>query len=278
MTKEEAQAAIEVLSKKTGEPDTRGWGEQYIELTRVLRKGTALEQATVLQRLYRTPGPVPSTHELMITRYEEQLLPLLAKALKKAVGPLKGTLHRGQPAFGYEAPFRESLPIPSKPKSLKHWTEEDGFHVYGSGLVLGEGLSEGGDDNEAAMKDGAMNMVWPALNGAWLVLWRPSTYVSEEDGETYDNTLWVAVHHEYAERVDELLKTVKKLGVVFVHGGTSAAADVEVREDRSFQRDFENSEPNGRGFIVNLGGDGVCEWRGVFVNEALCLISCDAMD
>ena len=115
MTEEEAAGCLEILTRKSGEPDARGWGEQFIEATRSLRKGTPLEQAEQLHRLYRVKAPLPETHQLMVTRIEEKLLPELAKALKKAAGPLKSTLHREQPAFAGEAPFRAKKKLPPKP-------------------------------------------------------------------------------------------------------------------------------------------------------------------
>lgn len=61
MTGDEARAMCEVLSAKTGAPDSRPWGEQYLELSRALRKGTALERAQKLHQLYRCPAPLPET-------------------------------------------------------------------------------------------------------------------------------------------------------------------------------------------------------------------------
>ncbi len=274
MTEQEAAACWEVLTKKAGEPDSRGWGEQFVELARILRKGTPVEKAERLHGLYRVKAPLPETHQMMVGRYEEQFLPELAKALKKSGGSMKSVLHREQPAFAGAAPHRPKEKVPPKPKSLKGWKEEDGFHVYGLGLVLGESPSSGSDDKPR--NDGAcFNIFGAALKGAWLVLTRPQTQT--EEGETSEGTLWVGVHVDHAEKVDAHLGKAKELGNVFVHGGTSAAVDAEVRDDPWYRRDFEAGETKGRGFIIQLGGDGLCAWKGAFSGDQLCLIAADGM-
>ncbi len=274
MTREEAAACWEVLTQKNGDPDPRGWGEQFIELTRILRKGTPVEKAQRLQRLYRVKAPLPETHQMMVARYEDQFFGDLAKALKKSAGSMKSVLHREQPAFAGEAPFRAKEKVPPKPESLKAWSEGDGFHVYGSGIVMGESTTSGGD-NKVGAGDACSTLFRPALNGAWLLLHRPQTQT--EDGETYEGTLWVAVHVEHADKVDALLAGATELGDVYVEGGTSAAVDAEVRDDPWFRRDFEAGETKGRGFIISLGGDGVCTWKGAFSGDQLCLVAADGM-
>jgi hypothetical protein len=113
------------------------------------------------------------------------------------------------------------------------------------------------------------------VNGPWLVLHRGQT--KTEDEETYEGTLWVAVHAEHAEKVDDLLAQAVEMGGVFVEGGTSAAVDAEVRDDPWYRRDFEAGEPKGRGLIIQLGGDGVCTWKGASVGDQLCLVAADGM-
>ena len=270
MTREEAEVCIQILSGKTGEPDIRPWGEQFIELTRVHRKGSPLEKAQRLHRLYRVQGPLPDTHELMVARFEEPLFAEMAKALKKSAGTLRSMLHREQPAFRGEAPFREPKEIPKLPPALAStWQEREGFYVYGGQLCLGEAPAAE-EDQASASPDCQANLVRAALNGAWLVLSRPP--ITEENEESLEVAEWVAVHEDHVGSLTDLLLRAKPLGSVWVHGGTSAAVDVEVAEDRWFLRDFEAGEPKGRGFIVPLGGDGVCEWSGVFASESLCLI------
>ena len=180
----------------------------------------------------------------------------------------------GQPAFAGEAPYRPAEEVPPKPESLSDWNEEEGFHVHGSGLVLGE--SPGSDSDEQPRRDGyRFNLFEAALNGAWLVLTRPGSQAAE--GEDAESTHWVAVHVDHAEQVDALLGEAKELGTVFVHGGTSAAVDAELRDDPWYRRDFEAGETKGRGFIIPLGGDGLCTWRGAFAGDSLCLVAAVAM-
>jgi hypothetical protein len=270
MTHDEAQAVYEVLSTHVGNPDLRSWGEQYVELTRTLRKGAPLERAQKLHQLYRCNSPLPETHELMITRFEEALFGDLAKALRKKPGQLKAELHRGQPAFGKEAPYRELAPLPKFPR-LGGWEADGGFWVFGGALSLGEW--PGAQEEGPVHPDGStVRLVRPALDGAWLIASRDSSIRLEDDPEPYDVKEWIAVHADHASRLDALVSELKPLGRTFVHGGQTAAADVEVAEDRGWLRDFQANEPKLRGFIVGLGGDGTAEWQGVSAGEKLCLI------
>jgi len=274
MTRDEGQACWDVLSRKEGEPDARSWGEQFVEYTRLLKNGTPVEQAERLHRLYRVRAPLPPTHVLMVTRFEEHLLHDVAKALGKSFASAKSVLHREQPAFAGEAPQRPKEALPPKPASLAAWDGAGGFFVYGSALVLGES-PRSGKDNEAAGGDGYFTLSRPALNGAWLLLNRPQTLA--EEGDTFEGTLWVAVHVDHAENTEALLAQAKELGAVFVEGGTSAAVDAEVRDDPWFLRNFEAGDLQQRGFVIELGGDGLCAWRGAFAGEQLCLIAADGM-
>ncbi len=270
MTRDEANQLYDVLSAKAGVPDPRPWGEQYIELTRTLRKGPALERGEKLHQLYRCSAPLPETHELMIVRFEEPLLEELAKALGKRPGQLKSELHRGQPAFGKEAPFRELAQMPKAP-GFAGWKAEGGFWVFGGALSLGE--APGAQEEGPVHDDGATwRVVRPALDGAWFVASRDISVQLGDDPEPYDMQEWIAVHADHADRLAALMGELKLLGKTFVHGGMTAAVDVEVSEDRGWLREFQNNDPKERGFIVGLGGDGVAEWHGVISGGKLCLV------
>jgi hypothetical protein len=270
MTHDEAQAVHDLLSTHVGTPDLRSWGEQYLELTRALRKGAPLERAQKLHQLYRCSSPLPETHELMITRFEETLFIDLGKALRKKPGQLKAELHRGQPAFGHEAPFRELAPLPRAPR-LDGWETHGGFWVFGGALSLGE--SPGTKEEDPVHPDGSTwRVVRPALDGPWLVASRDRSVQLEDDPEPYDMQEWVAVHADHASRLHALVRELRPLGKTFVHGGQTAAVDVEVAEDRGWLRDFQGNEPKQRGFIVGLGGDGTAEWQGVSAGDKLCVV------
>ena len=107
MTADEATACLNLLSRKDGAPDPRSWGEQFVELNRVLRSGTALERAERLHQLYRVAAPLPQTHKMMLDKLEAAFFPALGEALGKTPKALKSTLHRGQPAFEEVAPAEE---------------------------------------------------------------------------------------------------------------------------------------------------------------------------
>src|SRR4051812_2576901 len=136
MTAQEAENLLAILSTRNGAPDSRSWGEQFVELSRIARKGSDTERAQRLHLLYRCAAPLPETHELMIARFEEPLFAEMGKALRKKPGQIKAELHRGQPAFGSEAPYRDLEPLPSV--SLPGWDEAGGFHLFGGRLSLGE--------------------------------------------------------------------------------------------------------------------------------------------
>ena len=99
MKPEAADAIFAILGRREGDPDSRSWGEQYMELSRIHRKGTPLEQAERLQRLYRRRSP-SAAEERMITVLEDALFSNLAKASKTTVADLRARFHDGQPAFG----------------------------------------------------------------------------------------------------------------------------------------------------------------------------------
>ena len=84
MTSAEAQTLIDLLLEGRP-PSTQSWGAQVLEYGRVLRRGPPLDQATALASLYSVKDPDPP-RLLMITRFEELLLPQLAEALAAPAG------------------------------------------------------------------------------------------------------------------------------------------------------------------------------------------------
>jgi hypothetical protein len=294
MKKSDAEACWKILSDRSGAPDDRRWGSRYLELTRALAKGTVMEQAHHLHLLYRERRPLPDTHKLMIERYEEHLLVPLSKALKKPLGRVRSMLHRGQPAFAAEAPYRKAVPIPPKPPKLTSWSEGVGFCVHGSALVFGESVSSDRDagpelpkgvvetKRKAALQElergnletfnwatviegleatapGRPTIVIPARNGPWLVLRRPSQITDDDDESLhYGVTQWVMVHANLAAKTEELVAEAKALGCLSIDGGSVLAVDAEVRDDEAIVKNIDYREDTNRGLSVNLGGDGGC--------------------
>jgi hypothetical protein len=272
MKKSDAAACWKILSERSGAPDDRRWGSRYLELTRTLATGTPMEQAHKLHRLYREQRPLPDTHKLMIERYEERLLVPLARALEKPLGQVRSGLHRGQPAFAAEAPYRKPIPIPPKPAELRLWSEGLGFYVHGAALVFGEEVGsncDAGPDLATANRD-RPSIVVPALNGPWLVLHRPAQI--SDHHELYDVTQWVMVHASAVARTEQLVADAEALGSLSIDGGRVLAVDAEVRDDEAIVKDIDYEEATGRGLLVNLGGDGSCAiWGSRDSNGALVL-------
>lgn len=62
-----AEKIVAILMSKEGEPDSRSWGQQYIEFQRVIKTGEPEQQAVLLQRLYRCSHPLKDTHERVLS-------------------------------------------------------------------------------------------------------------------------------------------------------------------------------------------------------------------
>jgi hypothetical protein len=239
MDKNEAEALVATLMNKTGEPDPRSWGEQYVELSRIHRKGTPPEQAASLQRLYRVKA-FQSTHERMVSVLEEALFPQLAKALKTSAGALKARIHRGHPAFGHVAPERPELPLPDAPP-LAGWEPLNSFRVFSGSVVFGEGFAleeppEAGDEKSYVEVR--------AENGVWF------HYCNDVDRA-------IAVHESALAWAAEFPSQTQELGKVYVEGASIPVVDSEVRLDKDFIREIQMNEGVGRACIFGLGGDGV---------------------
>jgi hypothetical protein len=270
MTGAEAQVVVDVLLEG-GSPSTLSWGEQVLEYGRVLRCGPPEAQARVLASLYSVEDPDPP-RLLMISRFEDQLLQATADALGRPLGELRAMLHEGRAAFSGDAPWRAEEGDAVAPVAPTGWQATGSFRVFGGALVFGEApqaeLEEGSAEAAAAFARPALNGVWftwsvPIRLGLWRRLFGRAGLEEVEH---------VALHESVLPEAPGHLSHALPLGQVWVHGGTSSAVDVEVREDRQFLSSLEHGEETGRGFTVGLGGDGEVTWRGTEQNGELVLV------
>lgn len=241
-----AEKLLQVLSTKEGDPDRRSWGEQYVELQRVLRASDAEPMAEKLQRLYRTPRPLQATVERVIHNYEDMLLPELAQVLGRQVKALRSQLHLGQPAFGSSAPERPELPPAELPKNLPAgWTCLGTFRIHSGKLVAGETVES---DIEATFPGRKFhsNLTLKVRNGDWFAMAKKEKWNG------------VFVHADAVPEFEKRLAKCRELGKVVIEGGVFCVLDQEVRDDGSFQRvqDLARNEPvDGRGFVVTTAND-----------------------
>jgi hypothetical protein len=213
MTADEAAAAFEKLSKKDGEPDPRDWGDQYLELQRVLKQGAPVAQAEVLQRLYRLTEPDASQLRVLESM-EDALLPELAHVLKKKPGSLRNQLHAGQPAFGYCAPERdESSPIAPLVSVPVGWTAMGSFRVFSGKMVVGEHPYPSKEADAYVYPDGSTRrtFVVPCENGEWFALG------SNDEENEFD---YVIGTRAAAEGLQDLLGKMSMVGTINIEGGS----------------------------------------------------------
>ncbi len=251
MSLADAVAVLETLLQKSGPPDARDWGDQYIELQAALKKGSPAQQAAILQRLYRVPSP-DEMQQRALSQCEELLLPELALALKKKLGTLRSQLHKGQPAFGYQAPERddEGAIAPLEPMPAG-WETRRAFRVFSGKLAIGEYPS--GAVEKALHDDVFPSLVAPCPNGEWFALFR-------NNDEAYEHLI---LTRAAAGRLDALVAKLEPLGKVPVEGGSLHVVDQEVCGDRRYRRAMEAGTPIlGRGYEAGLGGDGDTAHRG----------------
>src|SRR5688572_12201459 len=105
MTLDDAQACWAILASKEGAADPRSWGEQFVELKRVLRSGAPRERAEKIHSIYRRAGPLDDSQAKLLKELEDAFFPELGEALNKKPKAMKQVLHREQPAFeGPQAP------------------------------------------------------------------------------------------------------------------------------------------------------------------------------
>jgi RNA polymerase-interacting CarD/CdnL/TRCF family regulator len=259
-----AERLLQVLALKLGKPDRRAWGEQYADLQKVLRDGDAAPMAARLQRLYRTPKPLPATVERVINKYEDALLPELAQVLGKSVATLRAELHKDQPAFGFSAPERPDNPPAALPKELPSgWKCLGTFRIFSGKLVVGEATER---DLEATFPGRSFhtNLNIEVRNGDWFALVQEGAWIG------------VFVHVDAMKGFDKQLSKSRELGKVRIEGGTLCVLDKEVRDDRSFQRSQTlavNEPVQGRGFIVATGGDGVLPVHGVSEGKEVVIVA-----
>jgi hypothetical protein len=241
MNRAEAEAILEVLDRKTGEPDSRPWGAQYVELSKLHRAGAPTDQAERLQRLYRRLSP-SLAESRMVAALEDQLLPALAKATETTQGVLRARLHRDQPAFPYTAPERPESQLPPVPERAG-WDAHCAFRIFGGAVAIGE----------------SFDLEVHAENGIWFAYQR-----EDESG----CGVGLAIH----ETVRALPNGVG-VGTVGVEGGTVPVLDLEVRDDVTFQREMELARDIlRRGYVFGMGGDGDTLIRAARRSElAVCL-------
>ncbi|HZN94578.1 MAG TPA: hypothetical protein VFB81_17810, partial [Myxococcales bacterium] len=200
--------------------------------------------------------------------YEDALLSELAHALKKKIGPIRSQLHRGQPAFGYQAPERDDdAPIEPLAAVPAGWKVEAAFRVFSRMMAIGELPTSARDgelptsarDGELPTSDGdevrddcRLTLVIPCEGGDWFALRR------EDDEGGWE---FAIVSREHAPHVADLLGFAVRLGAVEVEGGTVHVVDEEVRDDRRYQHGMGHGVGDilGRGFSADVGGDGDTE-------------------
>ncbi len=245
MDRDTANDVHKLLMQKSGEPDVRDWGDQYLDLQMALRSGTPNEQAAILQQLYRVSKP-EETQLLALNKLEDLLLPELALSLKKKKGTLRGQLHKGQPAFGYQAPDRDDDgPIEPLSTAPPGWETEGSFRVFSGKLAIGEYPS--GESESALEENLFLNVIAPCPSGEWFALFR-------NNNEAYEH---LVLTRDAAGRVVELLAKLEPLGEVPVEGGSLHVADQEICADRRYRRKMEEGgDILGRGYVAGMGGDG----------------------
>lgn len=242
MDKNQAEALSTILMDRTGQPDPRSWGEQYVELSRIHRKGSDEEIARSLQRLYRNKQ-VQATQERMISVLEEKLFPPLGRALEQSLGALRSKFHRGQPAFGVVAPERPEVKLPDPPPLGGKWEPIGAFRVFSGSLACGEGFGAEeppGDDEVTSYA------LVKALDGVWF------HYACGDERA-------LAVHESAVGEAATFPDGCEVAGTVFVEGATIPIVDEEVRLDRYFQREIEARQTAGRSCTLQLCGDGNTE-------------------
>src|SRR5262245_20450492 len=95
LDKASCEKLVTLLSKKDGKADSRPWGEQYVDIQKLLRKGDAKPLAERLQGLFRNVSPLQSAVERALFAVEDVLLPELAHGLQLPVSKLRTRLHNG---------------------------------------------------------------------------------------------------------------------------------------------------------------------------------------
>ena len=253
----EAGGVLAKLMAKGGEPDARDWGDQYLEHGPALKTGTPAAQADILQKLFRAEAP-DEMQQRAIGKLEEVLLPELALALKKKVGALRSQLHKGQPAFGYQAPEREDDgPIANLKSIPAGWEAQQAFRVFSGKLAIGEQPS---GEVEPALDGAFPNIIAPCPNGEWFPLFR-------NQRESYQHLL---ATRAAASQIDQLLARLEPLGTVGVEGGALHAVDQEVCADRRYRKAMEaGGAILGRGYEAAMGGDGDVPIAGVRSEDGL---------
>lgn len=240
-----ADKILKTLSSETDVPDDRGWGDRYVELQRVVRKGTPLQQAALLHTLYRLPSPLQASQEKTLQQFEDVLLPELAHVLGQTVETLRTQLHRGQPAFGITAPARNETEVAPPSSVPTGWKLETSFRSFGTKLVVGDAIGSEHDAETSQTPEAARRvLVVEAAAGVWHALSREL-----EDGWEYR-----VVHELQLMGFGAAGTKAMSLGDIRLEGGTFLVADAEVRDDRGYQRAFARGDLRARAFSGSAGG------------------------
>jgi len=248
-----AEKLVALISKKDVKPDARPWGEQYVDIQKAIRKGDAKGLAERLQLMLRVSAPLQPTVERALFSVEDALLPELAHALAIPVKKLRTRLHNGTPAFAYQDQATDVLPalVPPPEKLPKGWEYLGHFSLSSGKLVAGEVVEP---DIEAtfAGKSLKLSVTLKAKKGAWWAI-KPS-------GKEWAG---IFLHREAGGGVEKWLKAAREAAKVSLEHGAFCVLDVELRDDRAFQRSPSvtlNHAIEGRGFAV-AAEDGPCPVR-----------------
>lgn len=259
----EAQVLVDVLLTRTA-PSSSAWGVQVLEYGRFERRADWPNVARALAMLYAEPSPT-AVQRLMIQRLEDRLLPLVSAGVGEPLAALRLRVHAGLAAFKGEAPYRAEaeLPLPAAPPVPASWEYLGAFRVLSGTVAIGETL------------DAPEVHVAEAANGAWFV-WRAEDepgvlgrLLGREPGARF-----IVSHESLGTPTSRHVSRARERFIHDVHGGRTAVADMEIREDARALSDFFYGEPvQPRGATLGLGGDGVAEWRGLMDAGRLVLLT-----
>ncbi|MBL8953014.1 MAG: hypothetical protein JNK82_19710 [Myxococcaceae bacterium] len=260
-----AEKLATLIGKKDGKPDARPWGEQYVDIQKALRKGDAKPLAERLQLMLRVAAPLQPTFERALFSVEDALLPELAHALAIPVKQLRTRLHNGTPAFSFQDQATDLMPalVPPPEKLPKGWEYLGNFSLSSGKLVAGEVVEP---DIEAtfAGKSLKLSVTLKAKKGAWWAI-KPS-------GKEWAG---IFLHREAGGGVEKWLKAGKEAAKVSLEHGVFCVLDVELRDDRNFQRAPSvtlNHAIEGRGFAVGAE-DGVYPVRVAYDGAEAVLVA-----
>lgn len=260
-----AEKLVALVTKKDGKPDARPWGEQYVDIQKALRKGDAKPLAERLQVLLKNGAPLQPTVERALFSVEDALLPELAHALQQPVKKLRTRVRNGTPAFAFQDTATDLMPalVPPPEKLPKGWEYLGHFVLGSTKLVAGEVVEP---DIEAtfAGKSLKLSVTLKAKKGAW---WAIKPAGKEWAG--------IFLHREAGGGVEKWLKAAREVAKVSLEHGAFCVLDVELRDDRNFQRSPSvalNQSIEGKGFAVPAE-DGAWPVRVAHQGEEVVLVA-----